>query len=157
MADTHETPVVHEEPDAWHSHTPDEGAPQEEHGARVDPAALSLTLLAIGFGFVFLLLITWGYYNSYYTRLQAEKTERVTNELRTEYLTTRAEAQTALTQPPAWIDRESGSVRLPLDRARELVVKEYETAPRASGPSAAADPGVGPSMDTTDSEDPRAG
>lgn len=125
MSELPHTPEPDETPDAWHQHTAEEGAPQEEHGARVNPVGAGLTLLGIVFSFVFLLLVVMLYFESYTTRIKAERNEQVTAEQRTEFVTLRSEAQTRLAQPAGWIDRDAGTVRLPLDRATQLVIDEY--------------------------------
>ncbi|MEQ8850573.1 MAG: hypothetical protein RIB32_02175 [Phycisphaerales bacterium] len=128
MSEHKHTPERHEQPDAWHQHTADEGLPQTEHGARANPVALTVTLFAIVFSFVFLLLVVWLYYNTYSTQLKAERREVVSDTLRTDYATKRGGAQTRLTQSPGWIDRINGKVHIPLDRAASLVIEEYSQA-----------------------------
>ena len=126
MSEHQHTPEPVETPDAWHKHAAAEGAPQPEHGSRVNPIGAGLTLLGITFAFVFLLLVVMLYFQSYKTQLTAERTEQVTPTQRTEYITLRSQAQTRLRQPAGWIDRETGTVRLPIDRASELVIEEYK-------------------------------
>ncbi|GJM19084.1 MAG: hypothetical protein DHS20C14_12970 [Phycisphaeraceae bacterium] len=126
MSELPHTPEPHEVPDAWHAHTAEEGAPQAEHGARANPVALGVTLLAIVFSFVFLLLIVWGYFTSYTTQMKAEHRETVTEPQRIDYMTARSGAQTRLSQAPGWIDRENGTVHIPLDRATNLILEEYQ-------------------------------
>lgn len=134
MHENAHTPEPVEIPDAWHRHTADEGAPQHEHGARANPIAVGMTLLGIVFAFLFLVLVTWAYFNSYKTRLVADRSESLTDELRTEYLTARADAMTRLSSPASWVDQSAGTVRLPLARARELVLADYRTL-RAGSPA----------------------
>jgi hypothetical protein len=40
-------------------------------------------------------------------------------------VTRRAQQQERLVAPPRWIDRDKGIVQIPIDRAMELVIKEY--------------------------------
>ena len=134
MSHQHNTPELHEVPDAWHQHSAAEGAPQHEHGAKVNPIFAGLTLLGLVFGTIFLILLVWVYFQSYTTRIQAERQEPVTDVLRTEYITARAEAQTRLSQPAAWVDRDAGTVSIPLDLATELVLRDY-ARPGAAAPT----------------------
>ncbi len=128
MSHHQHTPEPHEQPDAWHQHIAAEGMPQQEHGARANPVALTLTLFGIVLSFVFLLLVVWLYYNTYTTQLKAERRESVTETQRTDYETKRGGAQTRLSQSPGWIDRTNGTVHIPLDRAVSLVIEEYGRA-----------------------------
>ena len=125
MSPHEHTPELHEVPDPWHQHSAAEGAPQHEHGAKVNPIFAGLTLLGLVFGTIFLILLVWVYFQSYTTRLKAERQEPVTDVLRTEYLTARANAQTRLAQPATWMDRDAGTVAIPLDLATDLVIRDY--------------------------------
>lgn len=122
------TPEPSEHADVWHHHSAAEGMPQHEHGSRANPAALGLIFLSIVFGFLAFFFVVWGYFNSSITRYKAELNESVTSTLRGEYETMRSGSQTALTQPAGWLDREAGTVRLPIDRAESLVIDEYARA-----------------------------
>ncbi len=135
MSEHQHTPELHEQPDAWHQHTADEGLPQVEHGARANPVALTITLFAIVFSFVFLLLVVWLYYNTYKTQLIAERRETITETQRTDYVTKRGGAETRLSQSPGWIDRTNGTVHIPIDRAVSLVIEEYSQAGAMAAPS----------------------
>lgn len=132
MAELPHTPEPNEQPDAWHQHAAEEGAPQTEHGSRVNPIGAGLTLLGIVFGFVFLFVVVLLYFESYVTRVKADKNEQVTTQIRSEYVTLRSEAQTRLNQPAGWIDRDAGTIRLPKDRAAQLVIDEYARQDQSS-------------------------
>lgn len=141
MSDHHpHTPEPVEHADAWHRHTPAEGVPQHEHGTRVNPAFVGVVLLGIVFFTLAFLFVVWGYFNSYSTRVKADKLEQVTTVLRGEYQGLRSTAESHLTGAPAWIDREAGTVRMPIDRAAALVVDEY-AQPRGQTPSRAGSNG----------------
>ncbi|MCW5775161.1 MAG: hypothetical protein KIS87_01770 [Phycisphaeraceae bacterium] len=125
----HETPIVHEQPDAWHRHTLDEGKPQHEHGARAKPAILAGVCISMVVSVVAMVLGVAIYFEWYVTRLKADRTETIT--AATKARSEKEAAWSSLAAPSAWKDRDAGTVRIPIERAKRLVVEEY----RRSGTS----------------------
>ncbi len=68
-----EAPVEH--PDAWHRHTPAEGAPQREHGAHENPRILAGAFVVLTIGFIVTVLAVIGYYFNYLTAAKARQIE----------------------------------------------------------------------------------
>lgn len=124
-----ETPIVHEEPDAWHRHTPDEGRPQHEHGARARPGILAVVCISMIVAVVGMVLGVVVYFEWYVTRLKADRTETITAAVKAR--SEKEAARNALAGPSVWVDREAGTVTIPIERAKRLVVEEY----RRSGTS----------------------
>lgn len=113
--------------DDWFRHTTDEGLPQREHAAHVNSTAIGLTLLAIVFGVLFTVIVLSMYFIGYTTRIKAERQEGT--ESAAAYLTYRDLSQRNM-QRFGWIDREAGTVHLPIDRAIEDVVVFYNDPSR---------------------------
>ncbi len=125
----HETPIVHEQPDTWHRHTVDEGRPQHEHGARAKPAILAVVCISMIVSVVAMVLGVAVYFEWYVTSLKAERTETIT--AATKARSEKEAAWSSLAAPSAWKDRDAGTVTIPIERAKRLVVEEY----RRSGTS----------------------
>ncbi|MBL4590839.1 MAG: hypothetical protein JKY96_02650 [Phycisphaerales bacterium] len=111
--------------DQWHTHSADEPAPQLEQAAHVSPKWLALTLIAIVFGVLFVIIVLVVYYNNYMSKYDASINETTT------------EAQASFEEKIAvqttrnsfeWIDRENGIVQIPVDMAMDLVIADYEGA-----------------------------
>lgn len=129
MTDQHDHQGNHNGHDDWFRHTPDEGVPQHEHAAHVNSTAIGLTLLAIVFGVLFTVIILSMYFIGYTTRLKAERQEGT--ESAATYLTYRDQSQRSM-ERFGWIDREAGTVQLPIDRAIDDVVAFYHEPDRRS-------------------------
>lgn len=126
MSEHHEVPHVHAEPDAWHRHASEEGMPQEEHGATVNPTALSIVFVAMIFGVVFVLLLLTAYFNNYTYTYKARQQEGVPV-ARAVFETEKALADARLSTY-GWIDRNAGTVHIPLDTAYQTVIAHYQGA-----------------------------
>ncbi len=115
-------PHEHAQPDEWHRHTPAEGAPQAEHGAKANPAILAL----ITGGFVvtvgLTILLSALYFFSYMTHERQLKKE--TTVLSEEYRAYRAQTEASLSGY-GWADPAAGTVRIPVDTAIDQVVADY--------------------------------
>lgn len=119
MADDHTTP---DQLDQWFHHASAEGEPQDEHGQKIDTGILFLVLVALSMAVV---VSTFG--ASVYAdgRISSIKGELESNfkgaepaeAYRASVLDTQAQAE--------WIDRTAGTVRLPIDQARDDVLEEY--------------------------------
>lgn len=126
--------------DDWHQHTRDEGVPQVEHGEHVSTKGLAVVGLSIVFGVVFVILVLFLYFDWYVTRVAQERQEGVAAVV-ADPLSRRTQAEEALRGRPAWIDRDAGTVSIPLDAAIEKVLTEY-----GAGESA-ADAATGEAID----------
>ncbi len=122
---THQTPILHEQPDAWHQHTADEGAPQVEHGSHATPTALAITFVGMVLGVAAVILILIVYFNSYVSQVKAEKEEGVSSAA--EFETYRAESLAHL-EGYGWTDPAAGRVHVPIDMGMQQVIDEYAAA-----------------------------
>ncbi len=111
--------------DDWFRHASDEAAPQAEHAGHVSTKALGVTLLIIVFGVLFVILLLSAYFSSYTTQLKAEKQEGVGSAQ--EYMSYRSSMQRRL-EGTGWIDRDAGTLHIPLERAMSMVVEDYQQA-----------------------------
>lgn len=127
--------------DDWHHHTAAEGVPQPEHAATVNARVLVITFIGIVFGVVLLVLLIVAYFNTYTSTYKAQRSEGVPD-ARSTYMTGRLGAEERLGKV-GYVDRENGVVHVPLDRAVERVVTEYEGVDRpissAGAPQARTD------------------
>lgn len=113
--------------DDWFRHGSDEGPPQHEHAAHVNSHAIGLTLLAIVFGVLLTVILLSMYYISYTTNLKAQRQEGV--ESAGAYLVYRDDAARRL-ERSGWVDREAGTVNIPIERAMDQVVSFYNAPGR---------------------------
>ena len=111
--------------DDWFRHSDDEALPQVEHAEHVSTKALGITLVAIVFGVLFVILILAAYFSSYTTQVRAERQENTTSAA--EYLSYRSGVDRRLVET-GWVDRNAQTLHIPLDRAIDLVVDEYVAA-----------------------------
>lgn len=110
---------AHESPDSWHRHTPEEGQGQQEHGAHASPKALLLTLVAMVFGTLFVVLVLMAFFRSYTTQFRAATEE--TLELGVPARESRAKAMGELN---SWGWTSDGRLHMPIEQAMEKVVAE---------------------------------
>ena len=124
MSDTpHETPVNYTEPDEWHRHTPDEGAPQIEHGAHANPTALAITFIAMILGVAFVIVVLVAYFNNYVSTIKAERQEGVS--IAEPFEATKAQALAHL-DGYGWVDHDT--VHVPVSVAMDRVIAQYASA-----------------------------
>ncbi|MFT5424611.1 MAG: hypothetical protein ACI89L_002408 [Phycisphaerales bacterium] len=126
MSEHNEIPHQHTEPDSWHRHSADEGTPQEEHGATVNPTALGVFFVAMVFGIIFVLLILTAYFNNYTYTFKARQEEGVP--LARQVFETETALANSQLNTYGWIDRDAGTVHLPLDAAYQTVIAHYQGA-----------------------------
>ncbi|MEZ6241848.1 MAG: hypothetical protein R3B57_02295 [Phycisphaerales bacterium] len=119
---THETPILHEQPDAWHQHSSSEGAPQVEHGSHATPTALAITFVGMVLGVAAVVLILIAYFNTYVSQVKAEKQEGVSTA--GEFESYRAEALGHLSGY-GWSDPDADKVYVPIEQGMETVVTQY--------------------------------
>ncbi len=108
--------------DAWHQHSTAEGVPQHEHGSQTSTKALGVTFIIMVLGVIATILVLILYFNSFVSRFRAERQEG------TAMMRPAFEAKLAARQRLGefgWIDREAGTVHIPLNNAIDKVVNEY--------------------------------
>lgn len=120
--DTHYTPEHHEEPDAWHRHTSDEGAPQAEHAANVNTLILGGVFAAIIVFIVAAITASIVYFNRHVTDLRRAQVESTV--LSAEALTYRDRSEAAQ-HAYTWADAAKGVVQIPTDVAAKRVMERY--------------------------------
>ena len=108
--------------DSWHHHDASEGVPQDEHGSSV-----AIPILARGLGLIIvstlgLVGITMLYLNHHINQLHRSRTDA---DLSAEYVQYRDASKTRM-DGFGWVD--SATVRVPVDMAKERVLKRYESA-----------------------------
>jgi Tfp pilus assembly protein PilE len=115
--------------DAWHQHTAAEGMPQHEHGAHASAKALGLTFIVMVVGVILVILVLIAYFNSYVSGFKARQQEgtAVMAPAFNEKLAARERLNSH-----GWIDRDAGTVHIPVPQAIDAVVNEY----RQNGPQA---------------------
>lgn len=109
----------HETPDAWHRHLPGEGQGQHEHGSHASPKAMLVTLIAMVFGTLFVVLVLMAFFNSYTSQYKASVEE--TTSIGAVARNNRAAALGAL-ESWGWVDHDR--VRMPIEQAMQQVVAE---------------------------------
>jgi hypothetical protein len=120
-------PAQHDEPDAWHvHHTEEEGAPQEAHARIANPRAIFLGLAAMVIVLVGLLVLLTLYFDRFSTNLLAERNEIA---LSADYVVYRQKSDLEL-RTVAPLDAAQKSVRIPIDRAMDRVIEQYNALPR---------------------------
>lgn len=109
--------------DAWHQHTTAEGAPQHEHGAHASAKALGLTFIVMVVGVIATILILVAYFKSFVSQYKAERQEG------TAMMAPTFEAKLAARNrlgSYGWVDRDAGTVHIPLDAAMQRVLSDYQ-------------------------------
>jgi hypothetical protein len=117
--------TMDEQPDSWHMHTSDEGAPQEEHGAQADPTSLVGAFVGSVVFIGAVIVVCLIYYNSHTTKLRQSRIE--TSELAEEYFGYRATSNKVLSGY-GWATPEAaaeGKVSIPIDLAMQKVAQQY--------------------------------
>ncbi|MEM1331069.1 MAG: hypothetical protein AAGG07_10955 [Planctomycetota bacterium] len=94
---------------------------QEAHGAKANPAILSVVFVLTIATVVLLVAMVWVYFNSYLANLRAEKMENTVSYQ--DYAAVRAQADSQLSTY-GWTDTEAGLVHIPLDLAIDRFIQE---------------------------------
>lgn len=115
--------TVHDEPDQWHRHTAEEGMPQDEHGARVNPLWLAGVLVATIIFVAIFVGVVQIYFESTVSSVRAEKTETVDSWY--EFEEQFAEDRAVLTSYGI-ADAEARTAHIPIDLAMEKIVERYQ-------------------------------
>ena len=116
-------PHEHEHADSWHRHTTEEGSPQAEHAAKVDPMAIFVTLIGMAVVTVVVSVIAAIYFFQHTANLKQELRE--TTNSAAQQIEYRADTM-SLQDDYAWEDAEAGTVHIPISQAMERVVEEYQ-------------------------------
>ena len=93
---------------------------------RTEPSEMQVALSAVGF-FLILFLFA-GLLMAFYRRDEPKAVDRDMIEQRTQRLTEVRERQREITTTYGWVDREAGNVRIPVERAMELTLRELNAA-----------------------------
>lgn len=121
---TDHTEATHSELDSWHQHDPADGLPQAEHGAHARIGILLATFVVITVATVaFSVMIgvyALGEVDSLITEREAEGLAAVAPEAA-------AYKRNALAAQAGYGWTAEGSVKLPIEQAMELVIREQET------------------------------
>ena len=107
--------------DSYHTHTKEEGAPQQEHTATASPKALGITLIIMVFGVLIVILGLVVYFDNYMSNYEASVNE--TDEISGATWNEIQEHKASLEQY-AWLD--SDTIRIPLEDAKARVLAEYQ-------------------------------
>ncbi len=118
----HETPRMPAAIDPWHRHTPEEGLPRQEHGAHANITALLITFVVITLGTVIFCVIIGVYTIGQVNRL---KTSGEIEGLTVLNAAAREYQRDALAVQETYGWTADGKVRLPIERAMEMVVEEH--------------------------------
>ena len=113
---------IHDEPDSWHRHTADEGAPQSEHAAKVNVVFLAGVLLFTIVFVAVLVVLVQTFFAATQSRLRAEKTE--TDEA---WKLFDAELQPQLRDLASYgiADAQAGTAHIPIEQAMQRIVERY--------------------------------
>jgi hypothetical protein len=106
--------------DSWHRHDASEPAPQEAHGT-INALTLFQVLVVVIGGTAVFILLTVMYFNREMGALYTQRTEP---DLQAEYNASKSAAQARLASY-GWVDAGSGTVSIPLDLAKNKVLKDY--------------------------------
>ncbi len=118
-----ETPHPEQHLDEWHQHGPEEGVPQVEHAAHVNIGALIITfVLMVAIVLVLVIALTI-FYRSTSAQLAAVRLENTVG-WSDEYTPYRDAAVEQISGYHA-DDPDSGTVRIPVDRAIDQVIDQY--------------------------------
>ena len=98
-----------DEHDNWHSHSPEEGAPQGEHTAQASAKAMGLTIIAMTLGVLVVIIVLVVYFQNYMSNYKSMINET----------TTAAAASTEAR------DTQLAAMKTSVDGAIEVVIAEY--------------------------------
>lgn len=129
MSHKHEyLPPAHEEPDAWHRHSADEGAPQQEHAATVNAAILTLVFVACLVFVAATIAASIMYFRVHTNNLKIARIENtaMSKDALDYRNTTRQRITTFYWGDPA--AAQANVVSLPIGDAIDKVVEKYNTS-----------------------------
>ncbi|MBN8597561.1 MAG: hypothetical protein J0L78_07805 [Planctomycetes bacterium] len=114
---------AHGHADDWHHHSAAEGVPQHEHAATINTANTFIVLFVIfGFTAVFI-LVTILYFNVTVRQVQDARVETIGGAQMFNLMKGQMEADLSTF---GVVDAEKKIVRIPIDRAMDRVVRQYQ-------------------------------
>ncbi|MGD9692345.1 MAG: hypothetical protein AB7G17_12985 [Phycisphaerales bacterium] len=114
--------------DAWHTHGASEPDPQEAHG-QMSPRWISLGVLV---SMVLFFVICAALAMLFVVQTQKEIARKQETDTGVGYVEYVAQSRSELANV-AWVDRQNGVVRTPIQEAMRSVVREYEGLQSAGG------------------------
>ncbi|MFG0259618.1 MAG: hypothetical protein ACF8LK_04615 [Phycisphaerales bacterium JB041] len=120
------TESQHSELDAWHQHPAAEGMPQAEHGAHAKFSVLLITFVVITVATVAFSVLIGVYSLGQMDRLVAEREAEGLEAVAPEAA---AYKHAALAAQSGYGWTEEGNVKLPIEQAMELIVREQGETP----------------------------
>lgn len=118
-------PHEHETTDPWHQHTPAEGQPQVEHGAKANTLVLGLAMAGTVVFLIVVVVVIFLYFETYVNRLRIERVEdtALSREQRQYKLVVSETLSDYSLIPPRYAPQ--GVVTIPLEEAKKAVLEEY--------------------------------
>jgi hypothetical protein len=119
-----------EQADEWHHHSMEEGEPQGEHTAQVNPFHLVKWLAGI---IVAIVVVVFGLAKLTEMKATQLRAERVEVDIASDYLTRRSqvEADLNVTGPRQYVPLSGTAVKIPIDDAMSKVVGAYQGGARS--------------------------
>jgi|GEM_PF-1082415 len=116
-------PAEHAHADDWHKHGDGSDVPQVEHGAHLEPGKVFIGFVLLVIAIIASAGVTILFYNNYMNSLKQERWEltSIGADARNERDRVDVELKTY-----GIVDATAGTVRLPIDAAKERVIKKYE-------------------------------
>ena len=120
----HETAPLHDPPDPWHAHTPEE-KPQQPHAEVMNARAVILVGVGLFVSVVVTVVIIYQYYVWYTSRMLDERATQVQRMNYKERVIVRDRVLADLRSAEyGWVDHDT--VRVPIDVAINEVIEEYQ-------------------------------
>jgi len=113
----------HEQPDAWHRHTPEEGAPQAEHASQVNTMALGLVFVVMTVTIVAIGTLVGMYFERHITKMRRERVE-IVEPIATPQLEYRQATRNDLATY-GWANEQAQTVRVPVESTFNTIIQEY--------------------------------
>jgi hypothetical protein len=119
-----------EQADEWHHHSAQEGEPQGEHTAQVNPLHLVKWLIGI---IIAIVVVVYGLAKLTEMKVTQLRAERVEVDVASDYLTKRSqvEAELGLTGPRQFVPLSGTAVKIPIDDAMGKIVGSYQSGTRS--------------------------
>jgi len=118
-------PAEHAHADDWHQHAGVGEVPQVEHGARLEPGKVFIGFIALVISIVVSVTISVLFYNNYMNGLKQERWELTS--VGADARSARERADVELNTYGV-VDATTGTVRVPLETAKDRVLKKYSAA-----------------------------
>lgn len=112
----------HEQPDAWHRHSAEEGAPQAEHASHVNTLALGVVFVVITTVIVVIVTLVGMFFQRHITTLRRERVE-IVEPIATPQLDYRQATLNNLSTY-GWANEQAGTVRVPVESVYDTIIQE---------------------------------